>query len=236
MPNGPDNPNVMHVRTFYDVIRAEEYLHCDSEALRSNLVSGYCEIVRDLAAGLDVNHTVLDLACGTSRYLHCVPPNVPVVGLDASLPMLHCAVSRSRTLATPAAFVCGDVCRLPFRPRTFQLIVSIGCLGEYSPFDVDLCRTLQKLLVVGGRTFFTVVDRDSRPLRPLKKLLRTAYPHLPPGVQNRLFPSIGVHRNYLRRSELEAVLSVSGFKRWTLTRFTGEAGWVGAHFGCLCDN
>lgn len=94
---------------------------------------------------------VLDLCCGTGRYFDQV--NCPqIVGIDLSVEMLSIAKRRA-TYRTH--LVLGSVSDLPFRPRIFNSIFSIGSLGVHVPITTKLLGSLRTLLEDNGTLVFT---------------------------------------------------------------------------------
>jgi ubiquinone/menaquinone biosynthesis C-methylase UbiE len=100
---------------------------------------------------------VLELGCGTGRIL--VPlarTGVPMVGVDFSEPMLVLAqqrVMRAR-LARPPALLRADIRRLPFRDRSFGMVLAPYGMVQSLVTDSDLTEALEsasRVLPSGGR-------------------------------------------------------------------------------------
>jgi len=109
---------------------------------------------RDLAAR--EKGPVLELGCGTGRLLVPIARSgQPIVGLDRSGPMLARAVTRIRRLARDRrpAIVRGDIRYLPFRPRSFGMVMApYGMLQSLvSDSDLDAAiASVAKVLRPGG--------------------------------------------------------------------------------------
>lgn len=123
---------------------------------------------------------VLDLGCGTGDVLNALPrARVSVVGVDMASEMLaHAARSHPED-----RFAVSDAARLPFRPASFDLVVSAGLL-EYVADPAGVLRGVRELLRPSGRLILSMPNRASvfRKLsrleegveRPLARALRRA--------------------------------------------------------------
>lgn len=139
---------------------------------------GYDEYRRALAAGCDriSKARVLEIGCGTGRYFHCLSNMSFFMGLDLSADMLRIADNaRKDSLEMKnitSLLMEGDVESVQFVPYSFDFIYSIGVLGEYAPFEQQLCDSIASWLAPGGTAYFTVVDKTAyqqarpKPARP----------------------------------------------------------------------
>lgn len=90
----------------------------------------------------------LELGCGTGRLLMPMArTGVPVVGVDRSLPMLARAIVRTRTLrrAHRPGILRGDIRVLPFRPRTFGMVMAPYGLLQSLVREADLVATIAEI-------------------------------------------------------------------------------------------
>ena len=105
---------------------------------------------------------ILDLGCGTGRYLRLVGSGSYAIGIDVSRRML--ARARRQTPATLAAkWVQGSVEGLPFRARSFDRIVSglvLDHVHDLRRFFDGIAGTLKP----GGRAVVTAVHPDMQRL------------------------------------------------------------------------
>jgi ubiquinone/menaquinone biosynthesis C-methylase UbiE len=88
---------------------------------------------------------VLELGCGTGRILlPLARSGARVIGIDRSEPMLAFARRRLRRSRAPvqAAIIRGDIRRLPFRPRSFGLVLAPYGMLQSLTREPDLRETL----------------------------------------------------------------------------------------------
>lgn len=96
---------------------------------------------------------ILDLGCGTGRFARRCTSGVQVVGLDVSRAMLR----RARTAAgPPVEWVQGSVEDLPFRPGTFDRVLS-GLVIDHVMDLPRFFRELADVLLPGGRAILSAV-------------------------------------------------------------------------------
>ncbi|MBS0169607.1 MAG: class I SAM-dependent methyltransferase [Nitrospira sp.] len=101
---------------------------------------------------------ILDLGCGTGRYLRLASQEAAVVGLDLSRGMLE----RARRQTPPALgvrWVQASVERIPFASQSFDRIVS-GLVLDHVHDLADFFRGIATMLRPGGRAIVTAVHPD----------------------------------------------------------------------------
>jgi ubiquinone/menaquinone biosynthesis C-methylase UbiE len=98
---------------------------------------------------------VLELGCGTGRItIPLAKSGVDIVGVDRSQPMLDLARTRtSRTLRT-ISFVRSDIRQLPFRNRSFSMVLAPYGVLQSLTRESDLTQTLESVarLIPRGAT------------------------------------------------------------------------------------
>jgi SAM-dependent methyltransferase len=202
----------------------------------------YCKILRNLCAGFDRRINVLDVGCGTGRYFHCLRGVARLVGIDISAHMLELARDPVRSAELDIGRVellCGEIHSLPLPERSFDLICSIGVIGEYLPVNAALLGRCHALLARGGTLFFTAVDTYSRlgltdrDGRLAMRALRRLFLYLPPRARRLLNKSVS--SCYVAERDLSALLQTSPFARFEITRYEHVSGWLGTHFDCLAQ-
>lgn len=112
--------------------------------------------------GRDID--VLDLGCGTGRYFQALTGVRRLVGIDVSGPMLDRARRPAGQVAVDSAsltLIEADFLVHEFDADSFDLVYSIGVLGEHSPFDTAIVARVRRWLRPGGRFAFTTVDPQS---------------------------------------------------------------------------
>jgi ubiquinone/menaquinone biosynthesis C-methylase UbiE len=122
---------------------------------REAAISGWSEeglrrryaLFQSLLPALDVpsGARVLDLGCGAGTYVRLLAGlGHRVVGLDYSLPTLERAVAMDS--GRKAEYLAGEAYGLPFRDRSFDLVVSIGvmqALGRPTDALAELARVIE---------------------------------------------------------------------------------------------
>ena len=131
----------------------------------------------------------------------------------------------------------GDVFSPTLREGDFDLIYSIGVLGEYVPLDADVLKRLHALLKPGGVAFFTVTDARSRVSEPensppsfVRRVVRKIFPRLSAGLRvmlNRYFSP-----SYTTPPRMERLLRDSEFVRFTMEPYVHQSGWRGTNLDC----
>lgn len=225
----------------FDEYWSTKYRQGDEQAVEHGSRKHYCGRLQDLSGSFKDKTTILDIGCGTGRYFHCLRNVKQLVGIDISQHMLDQARNpvKKETLDVAATdLLCGDIYSLDLSSYSFDLIYSIGVLGEYSPLNLKLLDKLFELLNSDGKLFITAVDIQSRMqmpenLRPTigRRIVRKAFPWLPLSARelvNRLLSSF-----YLTKVDLEKLLKESSFSNYVITRYQNPAGWQGAHFDCI---
>jgi ubiquinone/menaquinone biosynthesis C-methylase UbiE len=120
----------------------------------------------------------LEVGCGSGEMLcDLVQRGFAVVGADLASGMLAASRARGaeRRLKSPMALVQTDIEHLPFRERSFDLVVAAGVI-EYLTEDEKALRALHRVLKPGGILIVSVrnLANLSRPLVTARDLLRSA--------------------------------------------------------------
>lgn len=103
---------------------------------------------------------IVDLGCGAGLVLRRLSrdfPNVPVIGVDVSRPMLEEAMAQVRENAEVADFVRAEVPTLPFNDATLGAVVAAGFVHfveELAALLKEVARTLRP----GGRFVATTYE------------------------------------------------------------------------------
>lgn len=101
---------------------------------------------------------ILDLGCGTGRYLRVASQDAAPVGLDLSRGMLERA-RRQTPPAIGARWVQASVERIPFVSQSFDRIVS-GLVLDHVHGLTDFFRGIATMLRPGGRAIVTAVHPE----------------------------------------------------------------------------
>ena len=224
---------------------ASKYRELDEQSLSpGDAGEHYCRALGQISAAFDRQIDVLDVGCGTGRYFHCLKGVRRLVGIDISAQMLQQArdpIRREQIDIPTIELICGDALSVELPLAGFDLIYSIGVLGEYSPLDKPTLRRLRDLLAPRGVLFLTAVDSSSRVSVPetgapsfARRLVRKSFPLLPHAF--RRFLNRKLSPFYVSRAEVKAAFLAAGFTDVTLTEFVHTTGWLGTHWDCLVEN
>jgi ubiquinone/menaquinone biosynthesis C-methylase UbiE len=228
------------VRDSFNEKWSRNYRRLDEQA-KDEAFEHYGALLRQLSTAFGRQIDALDVGCGTGRYFHYLRNVRRLVGLDLSPHMLEQA--RTPTFASALQvdsieLVCGEVTSVSFPDASFDLIYSVGVIGEYSPIDQAHLKVFLRLLKPGGTLFVTVVDTLSRVSVPendppsiARRLTRKVFPFLPKWTRELLNSSLSPF--YVSRLQVESLFSASGFSRFQVERYVHSSGWVGTHFDCV---
>jgi len=104
--------------------------------------------IEALPIDLGPSTRVLDVGCGTGRFIETLRPLGPrLVGLDASPSML--AAARQR--APSAEYVLGDALAIPYEDDAFDLAYTVWVINHmtrYADVVAEMCRVSRSVLIV----------------------------------------------------------------------------------------
>ena len=213
---------------------ARKYRSMDDELRGGPLVAKFGGWIRELCEGFGRPITVLDLGCGTGRYFWAVRNATELVGIDVSEAMLAEArrpVDAGRLEVARVTLVHGDFLTHGLGQSRFDLVYSIGVLGEHTPFDARIARRVQHALVPGGVFAFTAVHMSSFSIpRTAKRKLGERFIRVAPAplratFRNRLLAGgLYVDAQYVRD-----VLKQTGFAVESIDYHESDV-----HLHCLC--
>ena len=125
---------------------------------RSGTTQALLNLVRDLGAALGRAPRVLEVGCGTGKWLADLSPASPrLFGLDLSMGMLRQACQRPISLFLSR----GQAERLPFPARSFDLVYCVNAIHHFdrpAAFVSEACRLLRP----GGRLAAIGMDPHGR--------------------------------------------------------------------------
>ena len=226
----------------YDEKGARYYRESEEKSIQYGSRKHYCGILKDVSASFERKISVLDVGCGTGRYFHCLQNVERLLGLDISQSMLDQAmnpVNKDEIQIGDISLSCADIFEVSLPPESYDLIFSVGVLGEDAPFNLQLCNKLHSLLTHRGRLFLTIADIHSRFQRlhsvsPVLKraFLRRTFSLYPSKIREKLNKK---HDSlYMTKNEITGIFKQSAFSSFRLERYLHPAGsgWQGAHFDC----
>lgn len=233
---------IEQITSHFDGPGSEEYRRQDEIAIAlGGSYAHYSSILRHLTASPRQSLHVLEVGCGTGRYFHCLENIERLVGIDVAPEMIRRAadpVRKSEITAKSIELVCSDSGQYEPGDAKFDLIYSIGVLGEYSPLDTTVVRRLASMLNPGGTLFLTAVDAASRVSPPVigkpslpRRIVAKAFPWLPHTIRvvmnRRLSPF------YVTRADIGRAFESSGLTVSQVSRYVHQSGWRGVHWDVL---
>jgi SAM-dependent methyltransferase len=189
-----------------------EYPTARDEIYNADLEQAVAEAVGDLRWA-----RALDLACGTRP----LPPSLAgpgVVRADIADPAVRLA--RRTDEGAGRTFATCDGAALPFRDRSFDLVLFVEALEHVQQLDAVLGE-VRRVLAPGGHLVVTAANRDSLHLRLARAL---GYPEFPTNYQHITEPTFAELTAMLADHALEVVGSAGLF----LFPYWGVAGVGGA--------
>jgi ubiquinone/menaquinone biosynthesis C-methylase UbiE len=115
---------------------------------------------------------VVDVGCGTGNGTQAIASDdLTIYATDLASGMVHKAREQH-----PHIRVCvADAVKMPFRSKSFHLVMSLGTL-EYIPLHMDALREFRRILQPGGILILSIPNRASlfRKLQRLGKTLTSA--------------------------------------------------------------
>ncbi len=173
---------------------------------------------------------VLDLGCGTGDlavlFTRLGGPEIKVVALDFSLPMLEAARAKAREAKANVAFIRADAAHLPFRPGVLDAAgssFSLRNLTYRNPAAGQHLAEAMRALRPGGR--WVMVETSQPTAAPVKWGFHSYLRYLVPSLGRLLSGNRGAYR-YLAASalgffpveEVSRMLLEAGFGRVTFRR------------------
>jgi len=220
-------------RRLYENDYAERYRRVDDEIRRGPLVTRFGTWLGTVCDSFPHDIAALDLGCGTGRYFWALRQARELVGVDVSPAMLEQArapVDAGAIVVGNLTLLEGDFLTVTLDPSHFDLVYSIGVVGEHVPFDQLLARRVYQWLRDGGRFAFTAVHRSSFSIPRTMK--RRAAEHLVqtlPSVSGPLRRRLLGGGLYVDEQYIGDVLSDAGFAMESLERHESDV-----HLHCLC--
>jgi ubiquinone/menaquinone biosynthesis C-methylase UbiE len=221
-------------RQLYDADYARRYRTADDDIRRGQLVTRFGTWLREVCESFGRDIAALDLGCGTGRYFWSLRRVHDLVGVDVSPAMLAQArqpVDAGTMTVGHVTLIEGDFLRLPFDSNRFDLVYSIGVLGEHVPLDPAIARRVHSWLRPGGKFAFTAVHRNSFsiPRTTRRRLAELAMGHVPSGLRQRLRERLLSGGLYVDEQYLGEILARTGFAVDSLEPHESDV-----HLHCMC--
>jgi SAM-dependent methyltransferase len=213
---------------------ARRYRRVDEEIRGGALITRFDAWLGRVCDGFGRPIVALDLGCGTGRYFRALRHVRELVGVDVSAAMLAEArhpLDAQAVHIDRLSLVHGDFLTVALDASRFDLVYSIGVLGEHVPFDLAIARRVHSWLVPGGRFAFTAVHRESFsvPRTPSRRagewLMRVTPSIVRQSLRERLLSGgLYVDDQYIRGVLGEASLEIESLERHESD----------VHLHCLC--
>lgn len=218
----------------YDAAYAQRYRTVDDRIHCEALVTHFGQWLAGVCDSFGRPISVLDLGCGTGRYFWALRHTRELTGIDVSAPMLAEArrpVAAAAVSVGALHLINGDFLTADFANERFDLVYSIGVLGEHVPFDVTIVERVNRWLVPGGRFAFTAVHRESFsiPRTAQRRLAERAMVVAPSVVAEPLRQRLLAGGLYTDERYLRDVLTASGLGVESISRYESDV-----HLHCLC--
>ena len=203
---------------------AAEYRRDDEIEVRTDHHCWIWKTLADLSSSFEREISVLDAGCGTGRHFHCLKNVKRLVGLDLSPEMLRAArapIHEELISVKEIELVCGDVHKVTFPSRSFDLICSLGMFGYGCELTVEVINKFYDWLLPDGILLIDVSDSSGvlRSVRFRAAVRKFAYPMLPAGAQQRIEKRRqGIPFSPVSRRELTRLLRRSAFPDWEIYR------------------
>jgi SAM-dependent methyltransferase len=221
-------------RELYGFDYAQRYRRVDEEIRRGALVTRFGGWIGSICDSFGRDIVALDLGCGTGRYFWSLRRVRELVGVDVSPAMLaeaRAPVDAGAVSVGRVTLIEGDFLTLPLDAGRFDLVYSIGVLGEHVPFDAAIARRVHTWLRDGGKFAFTAVHRESfsipRTIR--RRLAELALVGAPAPMRQRLRARLLSGGLYVDEEYLGAVLRAERFEIESLERHESDV-----HLHCMC--
>lgn len=227
----------------YDYDRAISLRKSDEDVADTGSRAHWAKRLTNITGSFERQISVLDVGCGTGRFLYCLKNVEHLLGVDVSKDMLEQARNPLRADQVDIKHIdlmCADIFNANLPNQSFDLIYSIGVLGECAPFNEQLCKKLLALLKPNGKMFITIADTHSRyDMQNIKNktfltsILRKVFPYLPAMVKYYINKSQSSF--YMTHGEIEACFKSSGVTMYENTKYDHPigTGWQGSHYDCI---
>jgi SAM-dependent methyltransferase len=216
---------VSRARQGYNHDYAVGYRESDNRGFGTRYHLDFEELLGEVTSVGEASLAILDVGCGTGRYWHALHHLRSLTGVDLSFDMLQQAKTPVcvEKITMPVSLIQSTILDLPFRPQTFDLVYSIGVLGDTFRFDRYVCERLRSLVKPGGRLVLTVKDCRSPSSTSWKRELALRFlPFMPRPIRRAMSVRLH-HRLCVSEAELRWILDGFPWSQYTITERKVEA-------------
>ncbi|WP_062197798.1 class I SAM-dependent methyltransferase [Massilibacterium senegalense] len=136
----------------FDAKEFDELVCFFDDMVQTNWLSSIHERLKELTGSWQ-NQDVLDVGCGTGRFLiRGINEARSVTGIDLSPGMIEFAekIVQESNVATKATFLAGDACALPFPNQSFDVVIAT-CLLFLLPNPEDGLKEMMRVVKPNGK-------------------------------------------------------------------------------------
>jgi ubiquinone/menaquinone biosynthesis C-methylase UbiE len=222
-------------RQQYDQIYAAGYRESDDRGINAPTHTDFGDLLTQVSGSFNRPISALELGCGTGRYFHCLRNLASLTGVDVSPDMLREAqhpVQESSVLVRPM-LICANIADVHFNNDSFDLVYSIGVLGEFLSFDRYICEKAARMLKPGGKFVFTVISKDSpRTTSWKRRAVETLLPIIP--MRLKRIVKARLRSLSLNEDELITILDQASLSQYTIKRrLSPTSGCI--HIVCIAN-
>jgi len=108
----------------------------------------------------DPDNSVLEVGCGTGRFLRKIPEDYDLVGVDISP---HMTKECKNTIQRESDIVVGESGDLPFKSDSFEFVYTIRVLNQLksAEYAIQTLHELQRVCAPGGHVLIEFCNRQS---------------------------------------------------------------------------
>lgn len=177
---------------------------------------------------------IVDFGCGSLRYIEAFDRFNIYEGIDISPYMINQALEVSKIHKEKGDYklhVGGLNKIIDMERESYNMVISLGVLGEHCPFTSEIMAQLYRITKEDGVVIFTVVKKGSRRETSLRyKSALFVIKFLPYWLKQRLKAKLFLHE--VSSDELENIARGSRFKSKIIYEYTDED-WHGTHYYCI---
>lgn len=189
----------------------KRYREADEASLLRPEILEIGGLITTTCENLSVSLRVLDIGCGTGRYFHFLRNTEELWALDVSPYALEQAKNPVRAEVVQQnirkiKFLCGNFLNIDLPKSYFNMVYSIGVLGEYIPWTKELVKFVRETMVAGGHFLFTTVKPEALESKSKRRQIAEFLCKYVPPVQTLLKEKLSIGQYSASRKQIEFAL------------------------------